>query len=155
MRVAFAAALVTAPLPAAVQAQDDAVLLDCLRGRVTLSEARILSRQPYGGSVEMKVTNGLSWAISGLFVEQVVRSPDRAVPWLKDSVSDWIAGGVEPGETRTVTLYFEGLPDDVPADVVLEVRLLDVGDPDGNQMIRKTRIIGDGWTDQKSERECG
>lgn len=135
-------------------AADNAELLACLQQKVKLADGKILSRQPYAGSIEVTVTNDLSWALSGIYVKQVVRSESRSVPWFEGTVSDFIAGGIEPGETRTIRVYFEGLSGDVPEDVLLELSLLDVGDPDGNQMLHETHVIGDGWTDKKSELGC-
>ncbi len=152
--IAFALASIMGFDASVTLAQDNASILQCLRTKVALADAKIVSREPYGGSIEVTVTNNLSWALSGIYLEYVVRSADRSVPWLTDKVADSIAGGIEPRETRTIKTYFSGLSDDVPADVILEVALLDVGDTTGNQVLLETRILGDNWTQKKSELGC-
>lgn len=50
--------------------------------------------------IEMTVLNGTGHAISRVYFEGKILSPNRSVPWLSEKFSYAIAGGLEPGEQR-------------------------------------------------------
>jgi hypothetical protein len=138
--------------------QDNAAVLECLQTKVAVEDARIISPGPYGGRVELTLTNALSWAISAIFVEYKVRTADRADPWVVFRTQDNIEGGIQPGKTLTFQTLFEDnlerLPDLPLGDFVVEVAVLDVGDPAGNQLVLDEVLPGDPWTNEKSSLGC-
>jgi hypothetical protein len=51
--------------------------------------------------IEVTVQNGLLKPVSKVHFEAQLTSPGRSVPWVKDSFSYAISGGLEPGEEAT------------------------------------------------------
>lgn len=72
------------------------------RSRFYFQEQRYLSRPLPVIALTMK--NSTKKAVSRAYFEGVLASPGRSVPWLKDSFSYEIPGGIEPGEELSVDL---------------------------------------------------
>jgi hypothetical protein len=51
--------------------------------------------------IELTVKNNTTYAISRAYFDGVLATPGRSVPWVKDSFSYKISGGLEPGEEAT------------------------------------------------------
>ena len=63
--------------------------------------------QKYGPDqavISFTLENKTTIAIKGISMEGTLQTPGRSVPWLKDSFSHDIKGGVEPGERREFDL---------------------------------------------------
>lgn len=88
--------------------------------------------------IELTVKNGTDKAISAVYFMGTLASPGRSVPWLKESFSYKISGGLEPGESANWNLApnmfsewgkVEGAP-----DMVLTVEVLRLDGADGNEL---------------------
>lgn len=122
---------------------------DCLRRQVIISDATADRR-----SLTFDVRNDLEWPLSGVRIDQRVQSPDRSVPWVRDSAAVPIPGGVEPGETRTVTIGFTPIPPQFAInDLTVEIDLLDVADAEQRLFLSTARVTG--WSRVPSPNICG
>ena len=54
--------------------------------------------------IAFKITNGSDRALAKITMEGVLETPGRAIPWVKDSFSYAIKGGLEPGESQSLAL---------------------------------------------------
>ncbi|MGO2390556.1 MULTISPECIES: DUF6694 family lipoprotein [unclassified Halomonas] len=76
--------------------------------RFSIDEARFyISESPYGAPepvIELKMTNDTGQALSQLFLRGVVMSPGRETPWVDETFYYIIAGGIEAGETQSLSL---------------------------------------------------
>lgn len=85
--------------------------------------------------IELTVTNGTSIPISRIYFMGTLASPNRAVPWHKDSFNYEIPGGMEPGESKELRLapnMFGGWGSvDAPADAVFTAEVIRIDGPDG------------------------
>ncbi|MDO6748472.1 DUF6694 family lipoprotein [Gilvimarinus sp. 1_MG-2023] len=88
--------------------------------------------------IELTVKNGTDQAISRAYFEGTIASPDRSVPWLKDTFNYDISGGLEPGEEVTWTLapnpYSDWGKVDAPADAVFTVTVERLDGADGEPL---------------------
>jgi hypothetical protein len=71
------------------------------RSRFYKREEQFGSPQPI---IEITLKNGTAAAVSRAYFEGTIASPDREVPWFKDTFNYSISGGIEPGEEKSVTL---------------------------------------------------
>ncbi|MBE0400408.1 hypothetical protein EI168_09845 [Halomonas sp. FME1] len=76
--------------------------------RFSIDEARFyISESPYGAPepvIDLKMTNGTAQALSQLALRGVVMSPGRETPWVDETFYYIIAGGIEAGETQSLSL---------------------------------------------------
>lgn len=54
--------------------------------------------------IELSVKNGASVALSRLFFHGVLATPGRSVPWVSDDFNYEVPGGIEPGESKSISL---------------------------------------------------
>ena len=123
--------------------------LDCLRASVTIADA-IADRR----TMTFAVHNTLDWPLSGIRIGHRVQSPDRAVPWVNGTAAVPVPGGVEPGETRTVSIGITPIP--LQFSVIgldVEVDLLDVADAQQRLFLASVRVTG--WSREPSPNTCG
>ncbi len=55
--------------------------------------------------IEITVKNKTQHAVSMAYFQDVLASPGRSIPWVQDSFSHKIPGGLEPGEQATWEIY--------------------------------------------------
>lgn len=123
----------------------------CLVSAVSIENAKV-EKGAYNTLLTMTVTNGLGWAVSGLRFEYSVATPGRSVSWLEDDVSLAIAGGIEPGESRTVSTSLFGLPAEAVAPLRADIALNDVADQHKRLFVGGVRVMG--WSDEPSDFAC-
>lgn len=74
-------------------------------GKFTVSDTGIsqAQRQIIGKIITLRLTvrNGTATPVSRVAMRATVFSEGRAIPWLEESVNYTVAGGVEPGESKT------------------------------------------------------
>ncbi|MDR9391930.1 MAG: hypothetical protein RI554_07865, partial [Trueperaceae bacterium] len=138
--------------PAEAPDRDVEALRACLHRHVHMETRLVPESYGDGYDVAFDVTNDLPWALAGLRAAYEVQSTDRSVPWTDANPSLSIAGGIEPGETRTVTTS-AFLPDAaLDDDLVVTGALLDVADPDLRLLVADTMVAG--WGETPTERPC-
>lgn len=138
------AASVESSLPAAERTA-------CLFSAVTVDDAKV-ENHDYATFLTVTVTNGLAWALSGIQFDYSVATPGRSVPWLEDSVSLSISGGIEPGETRGVSTSLFGLSSDAVEPLVADVTITDVADQHRRLLLGGQSVMG--WSDELSDFAC-
>lgn len=127
--------------------------LRCLQRHVSVS-APAFKRGRYSEYVELKLTNRLTWAIAGVRLSYKVLSAGRSVPWTERRVSTSVKGGIEPGETRAVSVSVRGVPKHVATkDLIVEVSVLDVADAQKRLVVGGVTVIG--WSKEPSQKPCG
>ena len=88
--------------------------------------------------IELTVRNGTAHAISRAYFLGTLASPGRSVPWLKETFSYRIRGGLEPGEQASWRLAPNMFSDwgqvDVPGDAILTVEVVELDGPDGETL---------------------
>ncbi|MGO2241543.1 MAG: DUF6694 family lipoprotein [Halomonas sp.] len=76
--------------------------------RFSIDEARFyISESPYGAPepvIDLKITNDTAQALSQLSLRGVVMSPGRETPWVDETFYYIIAGGIDAGETQSLSL---------------------------------------------------
>lgn len=95
------------------------------RSRFYMRKKEYMGNQPI---IELTVKNGTDQAISRAYFEGTLASPNRSVPWHKDTFNYSISGGLEPGEKASWSLapnMFSGwgkieAPDDAVFTVTVE-----------------------------------
>jgi hypothetical protein len=106
-----------------------------LRSRFHMSDDGFMGKQPI---VELTVLNGTTYAISRAYFEGTVASPNRSVPWLKETFNYEISGGIEPGEKANWSLapnmFSEWGKLEAPADAILTVTVERLDGPDGKAL---------------------
>ena len=120
------------------------VLRDCLQQRVLISNA-VIERGSYGRTISLDVTNNLPWAIAGIRVNYVAMSDGRSVPWENNDFSLSISGGIEPGETRTISAT-AFLSSEAPDELITTATVLDVSDPLERLLIKDVSVAG--WAEE-------
>ncbi len=79
--------------------------------------------------IELTVKNGTKAPISKAYFEGILSTPGRSVPWIKDSFTYQVKGGLEPGEVATWKLVpnmfgeWGNVPKDRP-DMVLTIEVI-------------------------------
>lgn len=130
-------------------APDDAIA--CLQANVAISNA-VAEKGSYGFTLSFDVTNSLPWAMSGIRVGYRIITEGRSVAWDEDSSALSVSGGIEPGETRTLSTSLFSIPADAILPLVAEVEVLDVADPEQRLLIGEVTIIG--WAEEPSAMTC-
>jgi len=124
--------------------------LDCLREHVVISRAEVVNAD-WGRQLELDIRNNLSWPMAGLWFSYSVRSPERSVPWDDGDFPISIAGGIEPGETRTIrTSIILPREAEMPLEVIASI--LDAADQDKRLFINERGVMG--WPDEQSVMGC-
>lgn len=127
---------------------NDAHLASCVREHIGV-EAEIDRPR---GVLRMTISNRLSYAISSLSYEVVVTEPGRSVPWHTSESGLAIAGGIEPGETRTIGAHMSRISSDAGNNLDVAVTVLDAADQDKTSIAGVSRFRD--WSNGPSERGC-
>ena len=103
-------------------AQDKLKKFKVERSRFYFREQEYSGKEPI---IELTVLNGTDQAISRAYFEGTLISPNRSIPWIKDTFNYSISGGLEPGERASWTLapnmYSDWGKVDAPSDAVFTV----------------------------------
>jgi hypothetical protein len=106
-----------------------------LRSRYYKRKREFIGDEPI---VELTVHNETEYPVSRAYFVGTVASPDRSVPWIKDSFNYEIKGGLEPGEKATWHLAPNMFSDwgtvDVPKDAILTVEVVQLDGADGESL---------------------
>ena len=124
----------------------------CLNDRIAISNIKV-DEGDYSNSLTFDITNNLPFAISGVQFEYVVKQEGRSVPISKDDSSFSVSGGVEPGETKSLSYYYHG-PMGEPGKTFVETRMINVFDAGELPLLdTNTMYLGrpEGFSDQKCE----
>lgn len=144
--------LIAGAVPVSAQTAPDAAAetpRDCLRRLVSISDAAADRR-----TLTFDVRNDLEWPLSGIRIDHRVQSADRSVPWVNESAAVPVPGGIEPGETRTVTIGFTPIPPQFSINnLAVEIDLLDVADAQQRLFLSTARVTG--WSRVPSPNTCG
>lgn len=124
--------------PASTFTRDEIDQQACLGEKVIATNTNIEEAMLAGRVLQMDVTNNLPWSIASIHASYVVTSLGRSVPWMQDDFTRSIKGGIEPGETRKVTVLVHSLPTDAPVKLITDVTILDVADPKDRWLITAT-----------------
>lgn len=152
----------------------DEAALNCLRSRLLVENPVMIQAGPDQAMIKMKITNNLSWPVRDLYLDYVITTKKTGAVVSRKPVSLTIPEGLAPGEAKTVQSAMFGFdympegvvgPDSFSADkwryheipaskAQATVRIADVADPNGDQVVRAREIVGLGWTGKKSELGC-
>jgi hypothetical protein len=114
------------------KAREELKKFQVIRSRFYLREQEFMGKQPI---IELTVKNGTSQAVARAYFEGTLASPNRSVPWHKDTFNYSISGGLEPGEEATWNLAPNMFSDwgkvDAPKDAVFTVTVEQLDGPDG------------------------
>ena len=106
-----------------------------LRSRFYKQKRKYRGAQPI---IELTVKNGTKYSVSRAYFKGTLASPDRAVPWLKETFNYKISGGLEPGEEATWKLspnmFSEWGSVDAPADAILTVEVEQLDGPNEEEL---------------------
>lgn len=122
----------------------------CLQERIVISNIRV-TKADYSNNLSFDITNNLPFAISGVQFEYVVKQQGRSVPINKDKSSFSISGGVEPGETKSLSYFYHG-PMGADGQTFVETRMINAFDAVELPLLdTNTMYIGrpEGFSDQK------
>lgn len=101
----------------------------------------------YEPIIKLTVKNGTKQAISRAYFEGTLSSPERSVPWLKESFNYQISGGLEPDEEVTWSLAPNSFSDwgtvQAPKDAILTVEVIALDDAEGNKLYSIDMFDGD------------
>lgn len=132
-------------------ASDQERVRECLRQAVVVEDATV-ERGDFSPSLQLTIANRLSWPIAGIRFHYEIRTEARAVPWAEDDTALAIAGGIEPGEVRTIGTSLFSMPSEAREPFDVRVTISDVADQDKRQLIGDVRIID--WGREPSARTC-
>ncbi len=112
--------------------------LFCIRAKVLIKNAQFPEpNNPYnvkGAKISMVITNNLTFAISAIRFNYVVKGDERAVPVAQGEHTLTIAGGIEPNETSTGSApTFKDLSK--YKVLVIKTTLLNVWDSENRELI--------------------
>ena len=117
-------------------ARQELKAFEILRSRFYLQEKRYSGKQPI---IELTVKNGTSSAVSRAYFEGTIASPNRSVPWFKDTFNYSISGGLEPNEEASWSLAPNMFSDwgkvEAPADAVFTVTIERLDGADGKPIL--------------------
>lgn len=120
---------------AADTAKTELKRFEVLRSRFYIQETDFMGDQAV---IELSVKNGTDSAISRAYFIGTLASPNRSIPWHKDSFNYTISGGLEPGEEASWRLSPNILSGwghvDAPADAVFTVTVEELDGPDGETL---------------------
>ncbi len=99
---------------------------DFLSG-IVLGQPTWERRDHFDARASVSITNNTAYAISSIWFKTVLREPGRSIPWDESQGIAPIRGGIEPGETKTITMVIlQGFPDEAPEHSVLELEITNV-----------------------------
>jgi hypothetical protein len=105
------------------------------RSRFFKKKQKYYGEQPI---IELTVRNGTAHPVSRAFFVGTLRSPNRAVPWMKDDFNYSISGGLEPGEAANWSLAPNQFGDwgtvNAPDDAVFTVEVVRLDGADGETL---------------------
>lgn len=108
---------------------------EVIRSRFSMREQQFLGNQPI---IELTVKNRTGKAVSRAYFEGTLASPNRSVPWHKDSFNYSIPGGLEPGEQATWNLAPNMFSDwgkvKAPGDAIFTVTVERLDGADGKSI---------------------
>lgn len=88
--------------------------------------------------IDLTIKNGSEHAISRIYFNGVLASPNRSVPWVKDTFNYSIKGGLEPGESANWKLNPNMFSDwgkaDAPKDAILTVTVIRIDGADDKEL---------------------
>ena len=97
--------------------------------------------------IMLHVTNGSKRPIKTIYVKGILTSPGRAVPWISSDFNYEFPGGLEPGESQSLTLEPNMFGDWKPqdsfahrADLHLDLTLINAAGADGTMLIDETMV---------------
>jgi len=79
---------------------------------------------------EFTITNHLDWPIAGFHFDYKVFSEGRQIPWSSGNDGVWIAGGIEPGETKSRMAFNVRIPSDAPDNLTMKYEIVTIVGPD-------------------------
>ncbi len=124
-------------------ARDELKKFQVIRSRFYLRKQEFMGKQPI---IELTVKNGTEQAVSRAYFEGTIASPDRSVPWHKDTFNYSISGGLEPGEEATWNLAPNMFSDlgkvDAPEEAIFTVTVEQLDGADG-EPIYSTRELSE------------
>ena len=147
-KTAFAVALLLMPIASITTAHADdasASVLDkmklaCLQDGVKVSAATV-EPSDFGPKVNVSVANGLKWAVRDIVISFKVTSVGRSVPWEEREFGVEIPGGIEPGETRSVSTPMLINPD-TKGRLQASAKVLNVTDADKRPFLAQPSYQG-------------
>ncbi|MBG53095.1 MAG: hypothetical protein CML99_11870 [Rhodobiaceae bacterium] len=113
-------------------------------GAIELSGARYYwsnDRYRRSPAFDFKIENNGSFAIKRMFAHGVVETPGRSIPWIDEDFNYEFTGGLEPGESKTLTLAPNtygpwGKPDlRDRTDLVMSITILDLENAAGERVV--------------------
>ena len=114
-------------------AREELRRFEVLRSRFYKREQQFGREEPV---IDITVRNGTEHAISRVYFEGTIASPERSVPWLSDTFNYSISGGLEPGEEASWSLAPNMFSDwgkvDAPVDAVFTVAVQRLDGPGGD-----------------------
>jgi len=125
------------PAPARPDGRDQVIA--CLQKHVTVSDARV-EKGDFGHRIALSVTNRLSWALLFVHVHYVVSTPGRSVPWADETFGGNVSGGIEPGETKELSVSAFRIPQGA-TNLVATAEVMDVADPQRRQLVGKVKYV--------------
>jgi len=130
------------------QAREQLRYFEVIRSRFYQEKQKYRGKQPI---IEITVKNGTNSAVSRAYFEGTIASPNRSVPWHKDTFNYSISGGLEPGEEKSWRLAPNMFSDwgkvEAPTDAVFTVTVQKIDGPDGKSLYSTTD-----FTEQNKER---
>jgi len=97
--------------------------------------------------IMLHITNGSKRPIKTIYVKGILTSPGRAVPWISSDFNYEFPGGLEPGESQSLTLEPNMFGDWKPqdsfahrADLHLDLTLINAAGADGTMLIDETMV---------------
>lgn len=132
---------------AADEAREKLKLFEIKRSRFYVEKDRFRDKPV----IELTVKNGTGLAISRAYFEGTVSSPNRSIPWIKESFNYTVAGGVEPDEEASWSLAPNSFSNwgrvTVPEDAVFTVTVAKLDGADGESIFDAS-----GFTERKARR---
>lgn len=125
---------------------------NCLNKKLIISNINIVTDR-FTNNIKFDITNNLDFAISGVHFEYTVKQEGRSVPIRKDSSSFSISGGVEPGETKSLSYYYYS-PMGEAGKIFIETRMINAFDALDLPLLDTNTMYLDrpkGISDQKCE----
>ena len=111
------------------------------RSRFYKQKQRYTGDQPI---IELTAENNTKHAVSRAYFEGTLASPNRSVPWLKESFNYSISGGLEVGEEQSWTLapnmFSEWARTQAPDDAIFTVIVTQIDGADGEALYSTSRF---------------
>jgi hypothetical protein len=124
---------------------------------ITLSNCELVGGSPDAG-LDCEVTNLLDTAIAMMGAEVSYVEMDRAVPWARLRYDLDVPGGIEPGETRSISFKVPEVDHSLPIgeDAVFKVEILGALDVENDHIFYGSGIaVATAAPISRSEAEAG